>query len=75
MVDLGGKTAKTIEIPSGNSAKFEHDLYIERQLEFPLDLANFNHFYDKLAKNMECEKTKLQNEFVIDSQGNIEWSV
>ena len=76
-----------IEILSGSSARFEENLYIERQLEFPLDLANFNHFYDQLAKNMKCEKEKLQKEcenikyttdelkntFKVDSQGNIEW--
>ena len=59
------------KIISSSSAKFEKNLYIERQLEFPL--ANFNHFYDQLAKNMGCTTDKLHYEFVVDSQGNIEW--
>jgi hypothetical protein len=41
--------------------------------EFPL--ANFNHIYDRLAKQMKCEKEKLQNEFVVDPQENIKWYV
>nr|CAH0106739.1 unnamed protein product [Daphnia galeata] len=64
---------KPIEISSGSSAHFEQNLYIERQLEFPF--ANFNDFYDRLAKSLKCTKEKLLNEFVIDSQGNIEWFV
>nr|CAH0106782.1 unnamed protein product [Daphnia galeata] len=65
--------AKKIEIPSGSSTRFEQNIYIERQLEFPL--ANFNQFYDQLAKKLKCEKEKLRKECVVDSQGNIKWSV
>jgi hypothetical protein len=58
-----------IVIPTCSSARFEQELYVERQLEFPWE----NSFYDELAESLKCTTDELQKECVVDSQGNIEW--
>ncbi len=59
----------TIKIPKCSSARFEPELYVERQLEFPWK----NSFYDPLVKSLKCTKDELQKECTVDSRGYIHW--
>ncbi|EFX87242.1 hypothetical protein DAPPUDRAFT_307146 [Daphnia pulex] len=59
----------TIKIRTCSSARFEPELYVERQLEHPWE----NSFYDELAESMECTTDELQKECTVDSQGYIKW--
>jgi hypothetical protein len=62
----------TIKIPiTCSSARFEPELYVERQLEFHWE----NSFYDELAEKMKCLTDELQKECTVDSQGYIKWFI
>ncbi len=58
-----------VTIPTCSSARFEPELYVERQLEFPWN----KNYYDQLAEKLVSTTNELQKEFAVSSQGNIEW--
>jgi hypothetical protein len=58
-----------ITIPTCSSARFEPELYVERQMEHPWE----KNFYGELAASMKCTTDELQRDCIVHSQGNIEW--
>ena len=64
-------TAHQISIRTCSSGRFEPLLYVERQLEFPLN----NIFFTQLAKSIRNTEDELQRDYFVDSKGNIEWFV
>jgi hypothetical protein len=68
LIEKGSEKGE-IRIPTCSSARFEPELYVERQMEHPWD----KNFYGELAASMKCTTDELQRECIVHSQGNIEW--
>jgi hypothetical protein len=65
-------TRDQISIRTCSSGRFEPLLYVDRQLEFPLNNIFFTQLANKSIRNTEDE---LQGDYFVDSKGNIEWFV